>query len=46
LFIADDTINIYRGRSWKLAALLDPQASPWQIVKVTTEHLISTSDVD
>jgi hypothetical protein len=46
LFIADDTINVYRGRSWKPVALLDPQASPWQIVKVATEHSISTSDVN
>jgi hypothetical protein len=34
LLIADDTIEIYRGRDREPISLLDPSSNPWDHVKV------------
>jgi hypothetical protein len=34
LLIADDTIEIYRGRDREPISLLDPSTNPWDHVKV------------
>ena len=38
LLIADDTIEIYRGRDREPISLLDPSSNPWDHVKVRIDE--------